>query len=82
MDKLWSWYNLSINPIINWKIISKNWNGQKYQKSKLTMDIIKKNPDKPWDKEISYNPNLTWEFVKQNPDEIGLKASLNSSILK
>ena len=34
------------------------------------MDIIKENPDKPWDwSGISYNPNLTMDTIKENPDK-------------
>jgi hypothetical protein len=34
------------------------------------MDMIEKNPDKPWDWEyISCNPNLTMEMIEKNPDK-------------
>ena len=33
------------------------------------MEMIKENPDKPWDwEEISCNPNITMEMIKENPD--------------
>jgi hypothetical protein len=33
-------------------------------------DIVKANPDKPWDYELlSDNPNITWDIVKANPDK-------------
>ena len=36
----------------------------------ITMDIIKDNPDKPWDwYYISYNPNITMDIIKDNPDK-------------
>ena len=34
------------------------------------MDIIRDNPEKPWDWiGISRNPNLTWETIRENPDK-------------
>jgi len=34
------------------------------------MDIIRENPDKPWNwRWISENPNITWDIIRQNPDK-------------
>ena len=34
------------------------------------MDIIRENPDKPWDwYGISNNPNITWDIIQENPDK-------------
>ena len=34
------------------------------------MDIIQRNPDKPWIwEEISENPNITWDIIEKNPDK-------------
>ena len=34
------------------------------------MEIIKKNPDKPWDWDgISRNPNITMEMIENDPDK-------------
>jgi hypothetical protein len=34
------------------------------------MDIVKKNPDKPWEWYcISMNPNITWDIIRDNPDK-------------
>ena len=36
----------------------------------ITMDIIKNNPDLPWDwRGISRNPNLTIDMILDNPDK-------------
>ena len=36
----------------------------------LTMDIIKENPDKPWDwHRISRNPTITMDIIKENSDK-------------
>ena len=34
------------------------------------MEMIKENPDKPWNwNGISNNPNITMEMIKENPDK-------------
>ena len=36
----------------------------------ITWDIVKTNPDKPWDYSgLSVNPNITWDIVLANPDK-------------
>jgi hypothetical protein len=45
----------------------------------MTLDIIQKHKDKPWDwGHVSYNPNLTIEFIKNNPDKKWNFAKLSS----
>ena len=55
----------------------------------ITWDIIKDNPDKPWDwAEISCNPNITWDIIKDNPDIswdwfwISYNPNINMKIIK
>ena len=36
----------------------------------ITREIIKNNPDKPWDYYwLSQNPNITWDIVQNNPNK-------------
>ena len=38
--------------------------------SNITWDIVKDNPDKPWDwLTLSRNWTITWNIVKDNPDK-------------
>ena len=50
---------------MDWNWISRNTN--------ITWDIIKANPDIPWDWEgISWNPNITMDIIRDNPDNRGI----------
>ena len=44
------------------------------------MDIIKENPNKPWDyDELSSNRNVTWDFIKKNFDRKWNYSALSSN---
>jgi hypothetical protein len=39
-------------------------------RSIITPDIVRANPDKPWDwSGISSNPSITWDIIQANPDK-------------
>ena len=81
----WNVYSLyCYNPSIKWEdicildnILLDKKDLKTYKKiykalsktKKITIDIVKKNPDKPWNYyKLSRNLNITWEIVKANPD--------------
>ncbi len=40
------------------------------QNPNITWEIVKNNPEKPWDYSmLSKNTNITWEIVQNNPDK-------------
>ena len=57
------WFDIICKFLRNdYKLISRNPN--------ITMEIIKGNPDKPWDWYwMSNKPNITMEFIKENSDK-------------
>jgi len=65
------YYYLSFNPHLDFEIVDLNkpwdWDLISYN---VTIDIIKKNPEMPWDYvSLSRNKNLTAEFVLENLDK-------------
>jgi hypothetical protein len=41
------------------------------QNPNITWDIVKANPDRPWDySSLSKNPNITWDIVESNLDKL------------
>ena len=65
VEKEWSEYYwefvLKFSDKLDWSWISENPN--------ITMDIIEKYPDKPWNwSAISNNSNITMEFIEKYPD--------------
>ena len=66
VEKEWSEYYrrfvLKYSDKLNWELISCNPN--------ISMDIIEKYPDNPWDwNSISYNPNITMDIIEKYPDK-------------
>ena len=58
----WNEFVLKNENKVNWSMLSRNPN--------ITMELVKDNPDKPWDWQyLSYNPNITMEIVNANPDK-------------
>ena len=58
----WNEFVLKYEDKINWRFLSQN--------SIITWNIVKDNPDKPWDwYALLFNPNITWDIVVDNPDK-------------
>jgi hypothetical protein len=60
------------NPIYNLSIDNIFWNRSYciYLNPNTTWDVIKDNPDKPWDYSVlSKNTNITFDIVRDNPDK-------------
>ena len=53
---------VSIHSEYPWELVSEN--------SRLTMEMVRKYPDKPWNWwRMSRNPNLTMEMIEKYPDK-------------
>ena len=61
-NRFWFAYILEFENKLSWRNLSRNPN--------ITMNMIKDNPDKPWDWDnISSNPNITMDMISDNPDK-------------
>jgi hypothetical protein len=80
LDKKWNWTFLERREDLTIKIILELLNeSKKFPNVKLgwlcnnpiiTWDIIKSNPDLPWDyKTLSANNKITWDIIVNNPDK-------------